>query len=117
MAGAKLARLDTDGLDLPLTVGGGRARTLLHPDMGAQERELTYVELPEGASTDEMRHPDREAVYYVISGSGQVEDPTTGETQAIRSGLFVYLDPGQPYRFVGPAVLVGGPCGKERESR
>ena len=110
MSQVKVVRLETHGRDLPLTVHGGRATALLRPEVGCHQRTLIRFDLPSGTATIPLAHPGKEAVYYVLSGQGQVADPDSGQPQPLRPGLFVYLTPGQRYRFEGPLVVVGGPC-------
>lgn len=109
MAGVRISRLETDGIDLPITPDGGRARAVLHPAMGARERGLIHLELPAGAAAAPLRHP-MEAVYYVVAGEGAVEDLDRGGRTPLGAGCMVYLAAGQGYRLWGPAVFVGGPC-------
>src|SRR5213594_2246348 len=105
----KVVRLDWDALDLPHAGGGGRARALLWPGMGARERSLCYFELPDGCASAELRHP-HETVYYVVRGKGRVVDTDSGAAHAVRAGHMIYLTPNQGYQLGGPAVFVGGPC-------
>lgn len=109
MAGVRVSRLETDAIDLPITPDGGRARAVLHPAMGARERGLIYLELPPGTAAAPLRHP-MEAVYYVASGQGAVEDLDRGVRTPLGGGRMIYLAAGQGYRLWGPAVFVGGPC-------
>lgn len=110
MSRIHVVRLQTDGRDLPLTVQGGRATALLRPEIGAHQRSLIRFDLPAGANTIPLVHPGQEAVYYVIAGEGRAADPDSEQSEPLRPGLFVYLTPGQRYRFEGPLVIIGGPC-------
>jgi len=108
----RVVRLAEDGKDLPLTVGGGRARAVVGPHVGARERAFLYVELPEGSRSVELRHPF-EAVYYVVRGSGQVRNTDGGDTYVVREGEMIYVKPGQGYALAprgGAVVYAGGPC-------
>lgn len=109
MSRITVVRLDRDALDLPLAAGGGHARALLWPGMGARERSLCYFDLPEGFASAELRHP-HEAVYYVALGEGRVVDVESSTAHPVRAGQMIYVTPNQGYRLGGPAVFVGGPC-------
>ena len=97
---------------LPLVEGEGDARAVAWPGVGSKLRSMTLIELAGGGSTIPLRH-EMEAVYYIISGTGSVNDPDLGESQAIIEGSVVHVDPGTAYQFVSDAAglkLIGGPC-------
>lgn len=105
----RVVHLEDDGLDLPITVGGGRARAVVGPHVGARERSLIYLDLPRAARSIDLRHPN-EAVFYVVKGRGEVANPRTRQMYPVREGQMIYVKPGQEYALVGPAVFAGGPC-------
>ena len=99
--------LDAEGgPELPLVEGGGSATAVIWPGMGADLRSMHRISLADGGSTIRMSHPS-DAVYYVISGSGEVSDGGGGDPQALVEGSMVHVDAGTPY------VLRGGPEGLE----
>jgi len=97
---------------LPLVEGGGDARAIVWPGVGAHLRSLHRITLDPGARTIRMQHP-MEAVYYLVSGSASAEDEQQAHSHPLRPGSMTLVDPGTPYRFVAGdsgAELVGGPC-------
>jgi quercetin dioxygenase-like cupin family protein len=99
------------GPALDIVDGEGRAHAVIWPGMGAQLRSLHRIELAAGAKTRAMRHPS-EAVYYVISGSGEALDVGEGGAQPMRPGSMAHVHAGTTYLFAaGPEgiSLVGGP--------
>lgn len=97
---------------LPMIDGAGSARAVVWPGVGAEARSMIRISLAPGARTIELRHP-MEAVYYVLSGTGQAVDPATGAAQALVEGSMVHVEPDTAYRIVGGAQgmeVVGGPC-------
>jgi quercetin dioxygenase-like cupin family protein len=84
---------------------------VIWPGLGAQCRSLHRVSLAPGGATVRLRHPG-EAVYYVLAGTGIVEDPP-GETLPLIEGSMVHVAPEREYRFKaqnGGLELIGGPC-------
>jgi len=70
------------------------------------------ISLGVGSRTIRLQHP-MEAVYYVMSGTTAVTDPSTGQTSDLIAGSMALIDPGTPYTFIAGddgAELVGGPC-------
>lgn len=97
---------------LPLVEGGGEARAVVWPGVGAYKRSMHRLSLAAGARTVTQEHPS-EAVYYVIDGGGVVRDPHSGTRDPLEAGAMVHITPGTPYTFeAGPGgtELVGGPC-------
>ena len=104
--------LDADvGPALEIIEGAGEAHAIVWPGMGAALRSLHRISLGEGASTIELSHPG-EAVYYVIEGSGEATDPSSGTTHELVQGSMLHVEPGTPY-VIGAGQdrleLVGGP--------
>jgi quercetin dioxygenase-like cupin family protein len=96
----------TDGPDVRVLEGAGRAHAVVWPGIGAQLRSMMRISLPPDARTLELSHPS-DAVYYVIEGGGQV----AGEQ--LVEGSMVHVDRGTAYRFEagdGGLELVGGPA-------
>lgn len=109
--GHALVRVHDPGPALPLVEGGGEARALIWPGVGARLRTMHRISLAEGGRTGELRHPG-EAVYYVIAGGGRVREPG-GDSQEVREGSMVLVEAGTAYVIEsgpGGAELVGGPC-------
>ena len=109
---ARVLSLDDSCPTLPLVDGAGRAVALVWPGMGAVHRSMHHVTLPARGRTVRQRHPS-EAVYYVATGSGTVEDPDAGTHDVIVEGAMIHVEPGTAYRFAAGAdgmVLIGGPC-------
>ena len=97
---------------LPIVEGGGNARAVVWPGVGAHLRSMHRISLKPGSGTVRLQHP-MEAVYYVISGGAAATDPDSGETSSLVAGSMALIDPGTRYTFVAGsdgAELVGGPC-------
>jgi mannose-6-phosphate isomerase-like protein (cupin superfamily) len=102
---------------LAIVEGGGIARAVVWPGIGARHRSLHRISLAVGARTVVLDHP-MEAVYYVIEGSAAVVDPRDGSRQELVEGSMVHVGPATPYRFeagTGGVELVGGPCPPDPE--
>ncbi|MGH2361437.1 MAG: cupin domain-containing protein [bacterium] len=110
----QVLRSDRDFVSLPLVEGGGEMRAVIWPGMGARHRSMHYVTLAAGGQTVPHRHPDSEAVYYVISGQGVFLDLDTGTTYPVHPGSVVLMTPGTHYQITAASaavmVCVGGPC-------
>lgn len=99
------------GPTLPLVRGGGHARAVIWPGMGASLRSMQLITLDAAASTVELRH-DSEAVYYFASGSGSVAEPA-GPVHELRDGSMFLVEPHTRYVVTAGAagaVVIGGPC-------
>ena len=97
---------------LPMVEGGGTARAVVWPGVGAELRSMMRIRLDPSARTVELRHP-MEAVYYVMAGSGSAVEPGAGARQPLIEGSMVHVEPGTRYLFAaGPRGLeiLGGPC-------
>ena len=94
------------GPSLPIVERGGSAMAVIWPGMGASLRSMHRLSLGAGGVTVELRHPS-DAVYYVVSGSGEVAEGAEGEAEPLVEGSMVHVDAGTPY------VLRGGPGGLE----
>jgi quercetin dioxygenase-like cupin family protein len=102
----------SDGPVLDIVEGGGSARALIHPGVGAQTRSMHRISLRPGARTIALRHPS-DAVYYVMSGAGVVSHDETGPHHALASGLMIHIDGGTGYVIAAGDTgleLIGGPC-------
>jgi quercetin dioxygenase-like cupin family protein len=96
---------------LPTIAGEGRAWAVIWPGMGAKCRSLHRISLASGGASMPLRHPG-EAVYYVLTGGGAVED-TPGTARPLIEGSMVHVAPRAGYHFqAGDAglELIGGPC-------
>jgi quercetin dioxygenase-like cupin family protein len=108
----RVLTLDDTCPALALVDGRGRAVAVVWPGVGAAHRSMHHIALGGGARTVRQRHPS-EAVYYVQSGAGAVEDPDAGTRDDIIEGSMIHVEPGTAYSFVADAaglVLLGGPC-------
>lgn len=107
----------SQGGHLPLTLveGDGEAVALLWPGVGSTQRALHRLSLAPGSRTIVQLHPQSEAVYFVVSGSGTVVDEDEGSSDELVARKVVFVTPGTRYRFVARTdlVLVGGPCPAE----
>lgn len=100
------------GPELPIVAGGGVARAVVWPGVGAHLRSLHRIWLDAGAATVELEHPS-DAVYYVVDGEGAVEDRSAGGEQPLRTGSMFHVDGGTAYvvrAASGGMQLVGGPA-------
>jgi quercetin dioxygenase-like cupin family protein len=110
--GDRVQVVDADaGPELDLVEGGGSARAVIYPGMGADLRSMARISLPAGGSTVRLSHPS-DAVYYVISGAGAVGDED-GTEQSLVEGSMVHVDAGTAYTLRGGDAgleAVGGPA-------
>ncbi|MDR7417304.1 MAG: cupin domain-containing protein [Armatimonadota bacterium] len=110
----QVLRADHDFVALPLVEGRGEVRAIIWPGMAARHRSLHYLSLAAGARTVPHRHPNSEAVYYVISGTGAVHDLDAEAAYAVRAGSVVLMTAGTRYRIAAAPdaalVCIGGPC-------
>jgi mannose-6-phosphate isomerase-like protein (cupin superfamily) len=100
------------GPRLPIVEGGGEARAVVWPGVGAHARSLHHLWLSPGGRTVPLSHLS-EAVYYVIAGDGSVVDRSSGETQPLRAGAMFHVDPETVYVAEAGGAgleLVGGPA-------
>lgn len=99
------------GPELDLVAEGGSARAVVWPGMGAQLRSMHRISLEPGGRTRPVSHPG-EAVFYVISGTGRVDDSTAGMSEQLVEGSMVHVEPGTAYALVAGEEgieIVGGP--------
>jgi quercetin dioxygenase-like cupin family protein len=97
---------------LSLVDGEGVARAVIWPGIGAQLRSMHRIRLAPGARTIPLRHT-MEAVYYVMSGAGTVQDPEEPTPRPLAEGAMVHVEPGTGYVLAaGPEgiEILGGPC-------
>ncbi len=110
----QVLRSDRDYVALPLVQGGGEVRAVVWTGMAARHRSMHYIALAVGGRTVPHRHPDSEAVYYVISGEGAIEDLDAGSSHPVHPGSVVLITAGSGYQIAAGAgsalVCVGGPC-------
>lgn len=96
---------------VPMVDGAGEARAVVWPGTGAALRSMQRISLGASSSTVELCHHS-EAVYYVITGEGQVREQ--GEPgQELREGSMFLVGSGTAYVVEATAIgmeLVGGPC-------
>jgi quercetin dioxygenase-like cupin family protein len=98
--------------ELPLVDGGGVARAVIWPGIGASLRSMHLVELEPGARTVPQRHP-MEAVYYVIEGRAVAWDLADGASHRVGVGSMIFIEPETEYVISADghrARFVGGPC-------
>ena len=104
--------LGPDSPELPIVEGGGSARAIVWPGVGAEIRSMHRISLDAGARTAELHHP-MEAVYYVIAGGGSVGDRRAGAATALVEGSMIFVEPDTPYVVEAGAdglEVLGGPC-------
>jgi len=100
------------GPELAIVTGDGSAHAVIWPGMGARLRSMHRISLGGSSRTIPLTHPS-DAVYYVISGSGDAVDGDTAGRDALVEGSMVHVDAGTPYELVAGAEgmeLIGGPC-------
>ena len=100
------------GPSLPLLAGGGSARAVIWPGIGAAERSVHLIQLAASSETVRLEHP-AESVYYVLHGSGTVAGDAPAAATPLVPGSMVHLGPCTGYLFgAGPGGLevFGGPC-------
>lgn len=109
---AQVLRVEPDGRPLAIIEGGGDARAVVWPGMGARHRSMHYLALPAGARTRPLRHAHAEAVYYIIRGEGEMEDLDARSVHPVGPGAFVFVTVACRYRITARTALtcVGGPC-------
>lgn len=110
--GVVVLDVEGDGPVLPILDGPGSARAIVWPGMGARHRSMNLVRLEAAARTVELEHP-MEAVYYVISGSGQLLGRAGAPAGDLVLGAMVHVAPGHAYALEGGETgieVVGGPC-------
>lgn len=100
---------DPTSRPLPLIAAGGRAWAVAWPGTGSHLRSLHRLSLTAGATSVRMTHP-MEAVYYVMSGTAEVDG--AGTSQTLPAGAMIFIQPRTSYVFRSdqPCELVGGPC-------
>jgi glyoxylate utilization-related uncharacterized protein len=92
--------------------GGGEARALVWPGMGAKTRSLHLIHLMPKDTTCEFKHAS-EAVYYVVKGEVTAIDLDSDDTHHVSEGGMIFVEPGTKYVLScsdGPSDVVGGPC-------
>lgn len=97
---------------LPIVDGGGEAFAVVWPGVGASMRSMHRISLLPGGVTIRMSHP-MEAAYYVMSGSGAVLAPDTGDATPLVDGSMIHIEPGTAYVYQAGTAgmeLIGGPC-------
>jgi mannose-6-phosphate isomerase-like protein (cupin superfamily) len=97
---------------IPIVAGGGHARAVVWPGVGATMRSMHHIVLDPGSATAKLSHP-MEAVYYVIRGEGIVRDPDKGSVDRIAEGSMIHIEPETAYvcEADGSGMeLIGGPC-------
>jgi quercetin dioxygenase-like cupin family protein len=111
-AGVQVLPLRGAGPSLPVLAGGGSARAVIWPGIGAAERSVHLIRLAPSSQTVRLEHP-AESVYYVLHGTGSVAGDAPAAATPLVPGSMVHLGPGTGYRFgAGPGGLefFGGPC-------
>jgi len=110
MPGGEPIAVCGDGPQLDLVLGGGSARALVHPGVGATMRAMHHVVLDAESETVLLHHPS-DAVYYVLSGEGWVIEGA--QELVLAEGAMVHIDAGTSHqlRAGSPGMtLVGGPA-------
>ncbi len=98
--------------ELPILVGAGHAKAVIWPGSGAEHRSMHLIKMENGCSTIPLVHPS-DCVYYVLEGSGFIEDVTSGEEKPLEEGAMVHIDAGDTYKLhsgIGGFGVLGGPC-------
>jgi len=109
---ARILESDETCPRLSLINGEGVARAVAWPGVGSKLRSMARIQLAAVSRTNAMNHP-MEAVYYIISGDGQVVDSDAASSQPLIRGSMAHIEPGTTYTFVAGAAgmeLIGGPC-------
>jgi mannose-6-phosphate isomerase-like protein (cupin superfamily) len=118
MSDEKVVVLDaTDGPELAIVDGPGRAWAVVWPGVGARLRSLHRIDLESGARTVELAHTS-DAVYYVWRGSGAVADGAGADGHDLRVGSMVHVDAGTAYVLAAGddgMQLIGGPAPADAE--
>ncbi len=102
----------TECPDLPIVDGAGYAKAVVWPGRGVQQRSMHVIKMEAGSRTIELLHPS-DCVYYVLAGSGSIEDVTSGEIKPLGEGAMIHIDAGDSYKLHADAVgfsVLGGPC-------
>ncbi len=97
---------------LPIVAGGGVARAAVWPGVGAKMRSMHRISLAPGSRTIELSHP-MEAVYYILSGAGVVQDAAVGDDQSLIEGSMIFVEPNTRYAIQAGdngLEVMGGPC-------
>ncbi|EKZ2232748.1 TPA: hypothetical protein ACWXBG_005142 [Klebsiella pneumoniae] len=111
-AQVKVVDSATDCPELDIVEGEGEVKVLFWPGNGAFKRSMHYHELSQGACLIELQHPS-DCIYYVIKGTGTIDDALTGERQRLIEGSIVHIDKHECYRVIAGdkgITFVGGPC-------
>ncbi len=111
-AGIRILTTGDDCPLLPIVERAGSAKAVVWPAVGALNRTMHLIELQDNGRTRITAHPG-EAVYYVKSGTGNVDDGRQSKKPALVEGAMVHIGPNSGYRFEADAVgmtLIGGPC-------
>ena len=98
--------------ELRIVETGGRARAVVWPGIGAQQRSMHVIQLDSGGRTTSLSHPS-DAVYHVCEGSATVTETDNDSSFDVGVGAMLHIDAGTTYRIAagaGGAVLLGGPC-------
>ena len=109
--------LGPDSPKLPIVEGDGSARAVIWPGVGAEVRSMHRISLHAGARTTELHHP-MEAVYYIIAGSGTVNDRAAASTTPLIEGSMIFVEPDTAYVIEAGAdgiEVLGGPCPPDPE--
>lgn len=102
----------TSGAELPIAASRGTARAILWPGTGTELRSLHRIDLAPGGETVELTHP-ADAVYYVVTGGGEVEDASDRSSERLVEGSMVHVDAGTTYVLRAAEAgmeVVGGPA-------
>ena len=111
----RVLRVGVDDLPLPGMVDGrGEVRAVVRPGVQARYRSLHYLVLRPKARTVPHQHNDAEAVYYVVQGTGCIEDLSDRYVHSVSAGSFVLIAASTRYSIVAgelrTMICVGGPC-------
>lgn len=76
-----------------ITKDGSEIRSILdRTNAPVQNQSLAEARLPAGASTDRHYHKAAEEIYYICSGSGEIE--VDGERRSVGPGDAILIPPG-----------------------
>lgn len=110
----KVRVIDSQGPlpEVSIVEGAGSAKAVIWPGNGARHRTFQIIKLGSASSTRSLDHKT-DSVYYVIRGTGTVEDVRAKTSEAIVEGSMIHIDAGDQYRIKANEdglELLGGPC-------
>lgn len=87
-----------------VTKDGSIIRELLaHRNSSIRKQSLAEANVPPGVTTQLHVHPQTEEIYYILSGSGQME--IDGQSRSVGPGDAIAIPPGKAHRIHNNATL------------